>query len=310
MRRELEVTMEDGTTLRANLHAPSDAPAPGIVMAHGFSGVKEQIDHYAAAFAEAGFTALVFDHRGFGASHGVPRLEVDPARQIADWRDVLTAAEHVPEVDADYGLGIWGSSFAGGLAMTIAADDDRVRCVVAQIPNVGSHRGRHLYNLRERAALDERIRADRVGRLSGEPAATIPIFTSDPGQLCALPPAVSPRYIEGAQAAAPTWRNEVTLRSVEHMLEFEPASWIRHIAPTPLMMIVAENDACTPARDQLAAYGEALEPKRLVIHPGGHFDTYTDHFAQTSQAAIEWFAHLRTRPAGKLRDRREVTVRR
>lgn len=69
------------------------------------------------------------------------------------------------------------------------------------------------------------------------------------------------------------------------------------------MAFRASKSMCTPVEDQLAAYGEALEPKRLVVHPGGHFDTYIDHFEQTSQAAIEWFAHLRTRPAGKLRDR-------
>ena len=303
MRRELELRTEDGTTLRASLHAPAETPAPGIVMAHGFSGVKEQIDHYAVAFADAGFSALVFDHRGFGASDGGLRLEVDPARQIADWRDVLTAAEALPEVDAGDGLGVWGSSFAGGLAMTLAADDDRVRCVVAQIPNVGNHRGRHLYNAGERATLNERIRADRAARLAGEPAAMIPVFTSDPGELCALPPAVSSRYIEAAEAASPTWRNEVTLRSVVHMLGFEPGGWIRHIAPTPLLMIVAANDICTPVEGQLAAYEEALEPKRLVVHPGGHFDTYIDHFAQTSHAAIEWFDHLRTKPVGERRDR-------
>ncbi|PAX06415.1 alpha/beta hydrolase [Sphingomonas lenta] len=88
--------------------------------------------------------------------------------------------------------------------------------------------------------------------------------------------------------------NEVTLRSIENMLTFEPAGWIQHIAPTPLMMIVAENDTCTFPEPQLACFAAALEPKRLMMHPGGHFNTYTEHFARTSGAAIEWFGeHLR-----------------
>lgn len=110
MRREIDIRTEDGTLLRGYLHAASGAAAPGIVMAHGFSGVKEQIDHYAAVFATAGFSVVCFDHRGFGASEGTPRLEVDAERQIADWRDVLTFAESLPEIDAENGLGLWGSS--------------------------------------------------------------------------------------------------------------------------------------------------------------------------------------------------------
>ncbi len=42
------------------------------------------------------------------------------------------------------------------------------------------------------------------------------------------------------------------------------------------------------------AFAAAGEPKRLVVHPGGHFDTYRDHFAETSDAALQWFCeHLK-----------------
>lgn len=294
VKREVEFSVEDGTVLRGSLHTGSAATAPGIVMAHGFSGVKEQIEHYAAAFAEAGFSALVYDHRGFGSSDGTPRLEVDPMRQIADWRDALTFARGLPEIDADFGLGIWGSSFAGGLAMVIAANDDRVRCVVAQIPFVGGHgNGRQLFNVSERAVIRKRIAEDRAARLAGEEPRMVSVFSADSEGLCALPPAMSERVIEAVVEAAPSWRDEVTLRSVEHMLEFEPGGWIAHVSPKPLLMIVASRDTCTFPEYQLAAYAVAREPKRLLVHPGGHFDTYIEHFAQTSQAAVDWFgAHL------------------
>ena len=53
-------------------------PAPTIVLAHGFSGVKEMfLDSYAEAFAQVGLASLVFDHRNFGASEGAPRQEID-----------------------------------------------------------------------------------------------------------------------------------------------------------------------------------------------------------------------------------------
>jgi hypothetical protein len=295
-RREVAFATEDGTTLRGVLHAPcgAPAPAPAVVMTHGFSGVVEQIEHYAAAFADAGLAALAYDHRGFGRSDGLPRLEVEPHRQLADWRDAITFAGTLPEVDAGRGVGVWGSSFAGGLAMVLGADDPRVTCVVAQIPNVSGHRnGPRMFNVAERAALRTRMLADRTARLSGAPPATIPVLSDDPGVLAALPPEVDARAIAAAEAAAPTWRNEVTLRSLEHALAFEPAGWVPHVAPTPLLMVVAAGDTCTFPELQLDVFATAREPKRLVLHPAGHFETYTAQFARTSDAAAEWFAeHL------------------
>ena len=49
-------------------------PHPCVVMAHGFSAVREQrLDAYAERFAAAGLAVLVFDYRHFGASQGEPR---------------------------------------------------------------------------------------------------------------------------------------------------------------------------------------------------------------------------------------------
>ncbi|MHB8531171.1 MAG: alpha/beta hydrolase [Solirubrobacteraceae bacterium] len=290
MRRDIEFEVEDGTVLRGYLHIAEDSPAPGIVMAHGFSGVKEQIDHYAAFFADGGFSVLVYDHRGFGASEGTPPLEVDPLRQLADWRDALTFANGLPEVDGENGLGLWGSSFAGGLAMVLAANDRRVRCVVAQIPNVSGHRNStQMFNVAQLAELRQRFHADRASRLTGGEPAMIPVLSADDGQLPALPPAIDERMIAAALEATPSWRNEVTLRSVEHLIEFEPAGWAPYVSPTPLMMIVATNDTCTFADVQLDVFAAAREPKSLVIHRGGHFDTYTTYFKPTSEAARDWF---------------------
>ena len=38
-----------------------------------------------------------------------------------------------------------------------------------------------------------------------------------------------------------------------------------------------------------AAYERALEPKKLVLVSGGHFDTYTGGFADSAGAATAWF---------------------
>ena len=104
---------------------------------------------------------------------------------------------------------------------------------------------------------------------------------------------VGDEFTETARARAPSWRNEVTLRSVEMFTEYEPASYAGFVSPTPLMIVVALGDVLTVADLALAAYERALGPKRLVTLKGGHFDAYVADFVGASQPAVEWFTeHL------------------
>ena len=74
--------------------------------------------------------------------------------------------------------------------------------------------------------------------------------------------------------------------------EYEPGTWVARISPTPLLMIVATHDTLTPTDLALEAYNRALEPKKLVLLPGGHFGAYTGSgFDASSTAARDWFAH-------------------
>jgi hypothetical protein len=69
-------------------------------------------------------------------------------------------------------------------------------------------------------------------------------------------------------------------------------------------MVIAEDDnVVTPAEWAKEAYDTAVEPKRLVRIPGGHFDAYTgEPFNLSSGAAREFFLeHLsRTVPEPSL----------
>lgn len=111
MRRDIELDSE-GVTLRGWLYTPTQVTqaAAAVVMAHGFSAVKEmRLDRFAEAFAAAGLVSLVFDYRGFGASDGTPRQDPDPAAQVADYRNAISCARRLKEVDGER-IGIWGSS--------------------------------------------------------------------------------------------------------------------------------------------------------------------------------------------------------
>ena len=141
MRQDIEFDAE-GVTLRGWLYLPQgiSGPVPAIVMAHGFSAVKEMyLDGFAEAFAAGGLAALVFDNRNFGASDGEPRQEIDPWAQVRDYRHAITYAQTRPEVDADR-IGVWGSSYSGGHVLVLGAIDKRCKCVAAQVPLVSGFR--------------------------------------------------------------------------------------------------------------------------------------------------------------------------
>jgi hypothetical protein len=90
------------------------------------------------------------------------------------------------------------------------------------------------------------------------------------------------------------WEDEINLRSTRAARMYEPGNWISRVSPTSLLLIVARNDRMTVTDLALAAYERALEPKRLVLIPGGHFDPYLVGFQEAEAAATAWFrAHLR-----------------
>ena len=291
-RRDIEFDAE-GTTLRGWFHPAEGAagPAATVVMAHGFSAVKEMyLDRYAEVFAAAGLHALVFDNRNFGASDGEPRQEIDPWAQVRDYRHAITYATTLPEVDAAR-IGVWGSSYSGGHVLVVGATDRRVKAVVSQVPLVSGHANvRRLVRSDFLDGLRAQFDADRLARFEGKEPAMVPVVDEDPLAPSALPTAESfTWFTQTHERRAPSWRNEVTLRSIEMFTEYEPVGHIGYISPTPLLLMPAQNDVLTPTDLALAAYERAREPKKLQILPGGHFDAYVAGFDVSSGAARDWF---------------------
>jgi fermentation-respiration switch protein FrsA (DUF1100 family) len=297
MRRDIEFRTDDGVTLRGWHYRPDNrtGKVPTIVMAHGFSAVKEMyLDRFADAFANAGLASVVFDNRNFGSSDGEPRQEIDPWRQARDYRDAITFAETLETTDPER-IGIWGSSYSGGHVLVVGAIDRRVKCVVAQVPLISGHaNARRLIRSDYIAGLQKMFDGDRRARMQGQPPAMIPVVSEDPAGPAALPtPDSWSWFTQTGRSRAPSWRNEVTLRSIEMFMEYEPGSYVGFISPTPLLMIVALGDHLTVADLAVAAYERALAPKLLVTLPSGHFDAYVAGFDSASRAATDWFVqHL------------------
>ena len=292
MSREDVTIISDDNPLRGWLYRPDrdlgDTGVPVVVMAHGFSAVKEMgLDRYAEVFAREGFAVVVFDHPCFGASGGTPRQDVNPDRQLRAYRDVLTWVQGIPGIDGTR-AGVWGSSFSGGQAIVLAATDPRVRAAVAQVPYVCPPAEEIPVELAELLAEDARQR-DR-----GTDPLMLPVVTDDPAGFGALSPdPVAHAWFTGYADRAPAWRNEVTLASIGRLFTFRPID-IAGPSGAPILLIAERHDVLSPFEfigRTCVAMGSRAE---LIALEGGHFDVYEEDFGLSSQAAAGWFSRWLT----------------
>lgn len=286
----------EGCLVRGTFYTPANASGrdPAVVLAHGWGMVTGgDLEDYAAVIVNAGLAALTFDFRNLGRSEGMPRQEIDPHRQVEDIRAAISYARTRSDVDRER-IGLWGSSYSGGHALYVAAIDKRVKCVVAQVPTISGFRAaRRRASGEKAAAMRAAFEADREARFAGSAPATIRTVDKDPNAAVAYPGADSHDYMMSEAERCPSWVNEITLRSLELARTYEPGAYIKRIAPSPLLMITATDDALTPSDLQQDAFNEAHKPKRLMLVPGGHYAVYREHFDKTSSAAAQWFAeHL------------------
>ncbi len=294
MRRDVTF-LSQGLTCKGWLYVPNNLGSgerrAAVVMAHGFSAVKEMyLANFAEKFADAGLVVLVFDYRYFGDSEGEPRGRLIPAEQIEDYQNGITWVSLQPEVDASR-IGVWGSSYSGAHVLHLAAFDKRIKAAVAQVPLVnGWENAQRLMRPDVFAQFVESLAHDRVQRYK-EGGVNHAAVVAPEGEPSVLPtPESYEWFTRVGETVAPNWRNKVTLESLEKFLEYNPAANIHRISPTPLLMLVASNDTLTPTDLAVAAYEQAREPKSLVIMQGRHFDAYTEPgLSQSAPPAVEWF---------------------
>ncbi|MFF4962025.1 alpha/beta hydrolase [Streptomyces sp. 900105755] len=292
------IHLPDGTVLHAWLFLPDGpGPHPTITMSHGFGGTKyHNIEPIARELAEAGFAVSLHDHRGFGDSTGTPRHDIDPHQQIEDWRRVIAHLQTLDSVDADR-IGLWGSSYSGGHALVLGATDRRIKAVYSQVPTIsGSETSRRRVPPHLTRQLDESFAADELAQAQGEPPATQAFVSDNVSTTASYRATDAIDFYLGHSAPEGLWENSVTVQSNRRFRSYDPGYWIDQISPTPLMMLVATHDTVAPTDLAFRAYERALEPKELVVIPGGHFDPYLAGFDASTSAAIRFFrAHLNAR---------------
>ena len=224
--------------------AAAGEAVPCVVLAHGFGALKEGGPiRTAERYGEAGYAGLAFDYRHFGESGGEPRQLIDIARQHDDWRAAIDLARSLDGVDP-HRVALWGSSFAGGHVIEIAAGDPRVAAVISQVPytdGIATLRAAGPANMVRLAVAGIR---DQLGALAGRDPHTIPIV-APPGTTAAMnspdaDPGYRAIYDDGFE-----WRNEFAGRVLLHVAAYRPGRRAADVG-CPLLVQVGATTSSHP----------------------------------------------------------------
>lgn len=269
-----------GQRCDAWLYLPaSHGPHPAIIIAHGIGAIRQvRLAAYAERFTKAGFAVLTFDYRHWGTSEGAPRFVCDIPSQLADIHAAIDFAATLPEIDPA-GLALFGTSFGGGHALTVAAQRADLCAVISQCAVVDclatALRSPKTLALRWIAAgITDQARAwlglpPKYIQLAGAPGDNALMTAAN----------AEARYRAMLDGPSP-WENKIAARLVNVMPFYRPITQAHKIA-APLLMVVCDRDEVCPPT--LAAKSARLAPKGRAAHfDSGHFDIYFDELFEAA----------------------------
>lgn len=278
--------ISEGTRMAADkvfLKSNAGKMLPCVVMAHGWGGNKLALRTDALVLARAGYFVTAFDYRGWGESDSrliltasAPahkpgekftamvqevREVVDPLDFGVDWLNAIHWAAGEPMCNMSR-LGLWGSSFSGGLVVWAAARDPRVRAIHSQ---VGAFDGRELA-----FADKDKFFSDSTKRARGE---------------IGYPSALKKEI--GNLRGAP-------IRS--RFADYVPVDDILRVTNCAIQFVIAEKEELFDNKNHaILAHERFKGPKNLVVVPKiTHYGIYYEARKQAQQLAVEWFdKHLK-----------------
>lgn len=283
MKKDIEF-ISNGEKCRGWLITPDGGkgPFPTVIMAGGWCYVKEIVmPNYADYFVRNGFAAILFDYRNFGGSEGSLRQHLNPWWQIEDYRNAISFAETLPEVDSER-IAVWGISYSGGHVLIVGALDPRVKAIISTIPVVDgfvnmtrSHGERRFEDLQELLLQDRRKRFENESNRG-----YMPFSSPKPEEeLSVWPyPEIGEVFMEHKRKVAPLHEHWNTIESLELLLTYTVFPYVHRIVNTPTMMVVAEGDNITLWDLEVEAFRQikSQRKKLFVIPKTTHMTLYKD----------------------------------
>lgn len=223
-------TARDGVTLRGWL--VGEGKRPTVIFCAGMFGSMDGDVHMAPHFVHAGFNVLQFDWRGHGVSGG--RRSTLGLRERLD----LLGAIDFLQSRGIRQIGLMGFSMGGAVALRVAAEDERVACVVSD----GGFR---------------QMESALVGYMMRK--------TKGYGEWL-------------FRAFAKIVLGMVGMRLGESVYKAAPLPVVGQIAPRPVLFIHGADDPLVSIMDQNALFEACANPKQLWRIPNaGHREAYELH---------------------------------
>lgn len=269
---------------------------PVVVLGHGLGAVREmRLDAFSERFAAAGIATLAFTYRYFGDSGGMPRQLMSVKRQLADWDAALDFVKGCADVDGSR-VAVWGSSFGGGHAITVASRHPELRAAISQCPFTDGLASAAALGVGASMKMLPVIARDFAAKLLGRPPVMVPIAAA-PGK-----PALMNAHdaLEGYLALIPdglTFVNHVAARVIPEIATYRPGRSAAKVR-FPTLFCVSTTDTVTPPEQTLALARRA--PHGVIkLYEAGHFAFYLgDAFEQLVADQTEFLTqHLLAAPS-------------
>lgn len=253
----------------ADLYYPDSADHPPIiVMAHGFAGERNfRLPAFAEKFCDQGFAVLLFDYRTFGDSEGSPRQWVHPWRQLEDWRAAIDHARSLPKVNCDE-LVLWGTSFSGGHVVNLAAEDQSISAIIAQVPFVSGLNLMKNQSFKDLSRLTLAALIDIVRSWFGAQPYEYPVVAMPGGKGVMNTPGSYEGYLKLTPEKT-SWRNAVPARVGLYIPWYSPLGNASAVT-CPALILAASKDSLIPVK--------AVEKLASRISNAHYSELDTDHF--------------------------------
>lgn len=268
-----DVRFDSGETYCAAwLYLPEGVQQPPVVvLGHGFGAIREmRLDAFSERFAAAGIATLAFTYRYFGDSGGMPRQLMSVKRQLQDWDAALAFVKRCAEVDGRR-VAVWGSSFGGGHAITVASRHPELLAAVSQCPFTDGMASTAALGIKATLQVVPAVLKDVIAGVLHRAPVMVPI-AAPPGQ-----PAIMNAHdaLSGYLALVPTgmtFVNQVTARGIPAAGLYRPGRSAAKVQ-CPILFCVSKTDTVTPAAQTLA-FARKAPRGEIKLYEAGHFDFY------------------------------------
>lgn len=271
-----------GIILAGDLYLPKSRAGrrlAALAVGGPFGAVKEQSSGlYAQTMAERGFATLAFDPSYTGESGGEPRNVASPDINTEDFSAAVDFLGLHPSVNRER-IGIIGICGWGGMALSAAAVDKRIKAVVAStmydMTRVMSKGYNDSVTLEQRTQTLEQLSRQRWVDAEKGSAAYQPAYNVLKGGEARFLVDYRDYYMtpRGYHARAVNSGNAWTQTTPLSFMNMPLLTYIQEISPRPVLLVHGEKAHSRYFSE--TAYANAAEPKELLIVPGAsHVDLY------------------------------------